>query len=53
MEAVFLVMATHKTVFVDVKKLLGLNRQYFPLALLADADLKYPKSNPKGRRGEH
>ena len=53
MEAVFLVTAIHTTTFVDVKKLLGLNKQCSPLAVLADVDLKDPKSNPKGRGGEH
>lgn len=50
---VFLVMATHTTAFVDGKRLLVLNRQHSPLAILTDEDLKDPKSNTKSRNGEH
>lgn len=53
LEAVLFVMATRTTAFVDVSKLLGLNQQCSPLAVLANADLKDPKRNPNGRSGEH
>lgn len=41
-------MAKDTIAFVDIKKLLGLNRQQSSLAALAEADLKAIHCSPKG-----